>query len=487
MDGARLSAAGPPSLNATAIGPSIQELYAGQYISTQEWFDKFQCYKAAGYGRAIANNQWYDILRHYCDSHPGLVNALEAIPVHQRGSLNNIRVALTAQLFPDGQPGVAANARRAYYSFEGLPDRNDPLAVLEVMRQQINRMNEADRPTDAQQVTNLLDAIGPEHSTYLDAVRPANLEAAATALRQSASRRLPGRGRPAADAPPAPYVPIFTAMGGGGDPYGNRINPAVLMHPLATTMAAQAPSPSVIPEQKVKELLTDAVADMKQQMEKTISEQQKLINAQQQALLRTQQDVQKQQQDQRDLYRQQQNHHSQQMETLTATINAINTGYKRLPASPPRGGGGSRYDADRYEKRGRYGENQHDRQPRRECKYCRQKGWQKANTHFSEECFQHPNKAIAEANWQAYKARAGITGGRGSDRREDRPPPSNPKAAPSDDDIQERIEREANKRLQQMQEKAAEDDRNQKIDALHQWMLQHPEDRRSRDGGEHST
>lgn len=178
------------------------------------------------------------------------------------------------------------------------------------------------------------------------------------------------------------------------------------------------------------------------------------------------------------------------MDAVAASINALNVGTKR-PNSPPRGHHYRDDDGHSGDKRGKYGDRLGDRRGDRHCAHCFARGWDKYSTHNSADCFQHPNRATAQHNWNSYKRRADVPDrrrrpeSRDEDRRDtnrsDSRQQASVKPSPSEVDIQAMVEREAARRVQQLQDQAAQQQRDRKIDELHQAVLSHDRRREHED------
>lgn len=442
---------------ADTSGPRPEDCYNGDVIPFNEWIDHFEAYKSARANRPIINSMWFNLLRDYFKCHVGLSNALNQIPVPQRTNLANIRESLYGILFPVGQPTIATRATADWHAGRGFPHPSCPMAVLETLRRLLSRMAPGTLPDNAEQVRHLIRNVAPEFANRLAAANPTDLDAAARILREIAALAVTGPANPAQDS--SPYsVPIFGAMG-GGDPSSNWTTP----QPSAT-MRRPEPAPTVnagAMMDQVKNMLKESMTDLKKDM---------------QAHLRSSLQAQSAKQDQR-------------MDAVAASINAINginVGAKR--SSSPQGGNNYHDDReDHHLKRGKYGQKNDDA---RNCRHCRSKGWAKATTHYSDDCFQHPNPNIARRNWEAYCARTGIRDDNrrrfyhndrnGTGRDSGRAPPPPPRM--SDAELKALIDREATKRVQEMKDKAEQEFRNQKIDELHANLL-----RRDRDRDNHST
>lgn len=443
------------------LGPQPEDCYNGDRIPFNEWFDKFEAHKSARASRRIADGMWFTLLRDYFQGHVGLSNALDQVPVAQRNNLANLRTALYGILFPDGQPQIATKAAEDWHAGRGLPHPSFPMAVLEESRRLLRRMAPDTLPNDADQVRHLIRHVSPEYANRLAARSPADLDAAARVLRETATLAATGSYNPS--QLPQPFsVPIFGAMG-GGDPSGNRVPP-----PPSAPMVEQT---SVMPPTPAITVNTGAMMDqVKAMLSESIKDLQNSIQAHLQSSLQAQSAKQE-----------------QRMDAVAASINAIHVGAKRS-GSPSCG---NNYHDDREDqrlKRGKYGQRSDDG---RHCRHCRSRGWSKANTHYSDDCFQHPNPNIARRNWDAYAARTGIRDDNrrrsyNTDRNGDRHGTGGGGGrAPSrmsDAELQAMIDQEANKRVQEMKDKAEQDFRNQKIDELHANLL-----RRDRDKDNHST
>lgn len=456
-------ASSPPE----GAGPRPEDLYEGLRIPANEWFDSFEAYKSAKASRLIANNMWFALLKDYFRDHVGLTNALNQVPQANRNNMPNIRASLIGTLFPAGQPIIATRATTDYHSGSGFPHPSCPMAVLEEMRRLLARMAPGTAPNDADQVRHLMRHVSEEYSARLEAANPATLDAAAIVLRDSAALRLPG---PSHYHPPPPpsSVPIFAAMG-GGDHTGNRAATTFTMHSPAPVAVSPAIATGNILAQ-VRDVVKEAVGQLKTDMRAELQSTMKAQSAR----------------------------HEQRMDAVAASINSLNVGTKRRSDSP-RSGQHYREDEGHFgDKRGRYGERPNNRRGEPHCVYCFDKGWDKYTTHNSADCFQHPNPMTAQNNWESYRHRAGISDRRQrrNDRRQERraedrkdthrtdPYRSDPKpqarSAPSDEDIRAMVDREASRRVQQLQDQAAQQQRDRKIDELHQALLSHDR-RRERD------
>ena len=390
-----LTSAQPGHRARPPVRPDPRDLYSGLQVSVEEWFHDFEAYKVDQHGRAINQAQWYPILIAYCANHVGLTNTLNAIPNGMRGTLANIRQAFLNIKFPGGQPQVARNAQADYHEFRNLPPSSDPLAVLEEIRKQVARIDPADRPTHADQVDHLLRSVDPTYMSHLIAMNPPNLEAAEDNLRHILSIRIPALGRPLQQ--PAPGIPVFTAMGGEGDQYGNvrqRNNPPAAASVVITiyhtnivfTMGSSSSSADVPPaalttadlQSAIHQLKIDSRAEIQQTLRSFGGEQGKLIEN---AL----------------------SEHTKQLQAVVASVQTTDANSKRRMESPPR----DYYSQEdrRDDKKSRYSSTYGARRGRL-CKFCDEKGWEKATTHTTDDCFHHPNRAKAVRN---QKAQLGFT------------------------------------------------------------------------------
>lgn len=448
-----------PSSSTEGTGPRPEDLYEGLRIPANEWFDSFEAYKSAKATRPIANNMWFALLKDYFRDHVGLTNALNQVPQALRNTMPNVRASLMGTLFPGGQPIIATRATTDYHSGSGFPHPSCPMAVLEEMRRLLARMAPGTTPNNADQVRHLMRHVSEEYSARLEAANPATLDAAAIVLRDSAALRLPGPSRPQPPLPPS-SVPIFAAMG-GGDPTGN---------PATSTFTMPAPAQHLTPVAAPPAVST---SDMLAQVRDVVTEAMSQLRADMQAELQSTMRAQSARQEQR-------------MNAVTASINSLNVGTKRRSDSPPVSAS-YRDDGSHFgDKRGKYGQRPSDRRGDRHCVHCYDRGWEKYTTHNSADCFQHPNPVTAQNNWEGYRRRTGTTDRRPrrDDRRHERraedrkdshrsdPKPS-ARPSPSDEDIHAMVEREAARRVQQLQEQAAQQQRDRKIDELHQAVLSH--------------
>jgi len=445
-------------------GPKPSDLYAGLRITVPRWFERLAAFKGAQHAKRVDNRQWYPFLLSYCSGHAGLTNVLTEIPVAQRNTLDNIMNYVQNALFPDGQPEVAANALANWHQFRDLPDPDDPLAVLEALKTQLRDIDDEQRPDEAAQVRHLIEAVSDTNKTILQAANPETLDAAATILRQRAALRLPGVGRPTTTAPQI-MVPVFSAMGNDGDPFGNRVNPAAASGSQAPRAQAPAPHPkppttveitgppqaSMIHVDTVRDLMQGLTTNLTTHMQKALKEQEARWEAK----------------------------HGKQVEAVTASINSLEANLKRRPGSPPCGNN-YRDDHDDYrtDKRGKYGERQASS---RECRHCKRKNKPNYDTHHSDDCFQHPNEAIAQRNWERFSSRPGFRGGKRPRYNNTNPSGggnggrSIPRGAAA---LQDLIDKEATKRVKELKDKAEQDSLNYMLKEMHQDML-----RRNGSGG----
>ena len=324
--------------------PDPNKLFMGTTITVADWFRDFQAYVNATHHGKIRNRQWYSVLWNLCANHPGMRNLLEAIPDHDQKKLSRLQHRIGVMLFPLGQENLENAVKAKYYANIDMPNPDDPLQVLAVHRRRLMAFEDDELPDRATQVDIFLRAVSPFFRDKIAQQGLTSLTAVEKWLRDYQNTMITTASASSASS----HTPtnIFAALG-GGDPTGN---------PISRPLDWQA---------MMQQLRQDITNDIKASLPPP-----------------------------------------------TTPIFNVDATSKRvrfdLPPSPRRGRYGERMDDEESD------DGRHPPPPKRPayggysprfCRHCAGKGRDNSTTHNTDDCFNHPNGRLAQANREKAAAR----------------------------------------------------------------------------------